>query len=92
MRLIIKKLTHFPKIYISDAVKLWLVGDSGGTDISIAFLTLTLLLEISSIKILVAGILVIVTDIIKPRLTVSEVFHRLAPSEGQKEIARRSIR
>jgi len=39
---------------------------------------------------LVAGIRVVVTDIIKPRLNVSEVRHRLAPSEGQKEIARRS--
>jgi hypothetical protein len=47
------------------------------------------LLETSSIKMLVAGILVVVTDIIKPRLNVSEVFHRLAPSEGQKELARR---
>jgi hypothetical protein len=28
-------------------------------------------------------------DIMKPRLTALEAFHRLVPSEGQKELARR---
>jgi len=30
-----------------------------------------------------------ITSIDKPRLTASEAFHRLVPSEGQKEMARR---
>ena len=49
----------------------------------------TIVLKLKTGKLFVAGILVVVTDIIKPRLNVSEVFHRLAPIEGQKELARR---
>jgi hypothetical protein len=49
-----------------------------------------IVLKLKTGKLFVAGILVVVIDIIKPRLNVSEVFHRLAPSEGQKELAWRS--
>ena len=71
---------------MQDPPKWRLVGDKvGGTAIPIALLKLTLLPETSPTKILAAKVLAIFTDIMKPRLTVSEACHRLAPIEGQKE-------
>jgi hypothetical protein len=57
--------------------------------VPIALLKLTLLSETSSTEILVAEVLAVFIDIIKPRLIASEASHRLAPIEGHKELARR---
>jgi hypothetical protein len=57
----------------------------GEMAIPFTLLTLTLSSETSFTTTLAAKVLAIFTDLIKPRLTVSEARHRLAPNEGQKE-------
>jgi len=84
-------IKNFQKTYIKDALKYGRGDNAMETAMLVAVFSLVYLSEVFSPEFFSAKVLAVSNAImkLKPRLIVSEAFHRLALSEGQKEIARR---